>query len=257
MYWLIQHARVSAALVIRETAARYGSKPGGYIWALLDPLAHVLMMTTIYQTLARTPALGTDFSLFFASGYLPFSVYQQMSSFVSSAIRANKNLFSYPVVSPFDAVVGRYILQLVTSVLVMIVVFAICTSEPQRLGQLDAGNAVLVIMLASMLGVGVGMANVALFNDFPLYEKIFTLLNRPIFMMSGVLFLPDMMPRPYSDILLWNPLSHITMWFRTAIYPEYTATGLDKTYVIEFAIALVMIGLTLFTISKSLREDRI
>lgn len=257
MYWLNQHIRVTAALIIRETAARYGNKPGGYIWAILDPLAHVLIMTVLFSVIARTPPLGTDFALFFATGYLPFSAYQGMSVFVASAVRANKNLFSYPIVAPIDAVVSRYILQFMTSVLVTIVIFAICTSETKHLHDINMGIVVASFTLATLLGVAVGMMNIPLFNDYPLWEKIFGLINRPLFMISGVLLLPDAMPGQIHDFLLWNPLVHIIMWFRTGIYPSYKAGGLDIMYVVEVAVVMIMIGLTLFTMSRSLREDRI
>lgn len=257
MYWLKQHIRVTAALIIRETASRYGNKPGGYVWAILDPLAHVAMMTFLFKAIARTPALGTDFALFFASGYLPFSGYQGMSAFISGAVRANKNLFSYPVVAPIDAVVSRYILQLLTSVLVTIVIFAICTSEPHHLNSINMGVLVASFTMATLLGLGIGMMNIPLFNDFPIYEKIFSLINRPLFMLSGVFFLPDAMPHGVYEFLMWNPLVHLVMWFRTGIYAEYSAAGLDLWYVSECTAVVVMIGLTLFTVSRSLREDKI
>jgi capsular polysaccharide transport system permease protein len=257
MYWLKQHLRVSAALIIRETAARYGNKPGGYIWAILDPLAHVLLMSFLFKAIARAPAIGTDFALFFASGYLPFAAYQGMTAFMAGAVKANKNLFSYPVVAPIDAVVARYILQLLTSVLVTIIIFAVCTSEPEHFGSINLGNAVEAFMLATLLGLGVGMANIALFNDFPIYEKIFGLINRPMFLISGVFHLPDALPRQAHEFLMWNPLVHIIMWFRTGIFPGYKANGLDVGYVIGWAFFSIVIGFTLFTMSRSLREDRI
>lgn len=257
MYILTQHLRVVAALVIREMQARFGSKPGGYAWAIVEPLAYVATMTIIFSAFARVPALGSDFALFFASGYLPFSFYQGMSTFVAGAIRANKNLFSYPVVSPIDATVARYILQLVTSVVVTIVVMLLCTSEGSHLHQLDMGLAVEAAAMASLMGLGVGMMNIALFERFHLYENIFSIINRPMFMLSGVFLLPDSMPGPIYHGLMWNPLVHIVMWFRRAIYPEYAAAGLDKLFVVKFTSLILMIGLYLFTVSRVLREDRI
>ena len=43
------HLRVVGALLVREMATRFGSKPGGYVWALLDPAAHILLMTMIFR----------------------------------------------------------------------------------------------------------------------------------------------------------------------------------------------------------------
>jgi capsular polysaccharide transport system permease protein len=95
---------VTAALIVREMSTRFGSKPGGYRWAIFDPVAHVALLTLIFQVIARMPALGLSFPLFFASGYLPFAFYQRMSGFMAGTVKANKALFSYPIAPPFDAI---------------------------------------------------------------------------------------------------------------------------------------------------------
>ncbi len=123
---LIQrHRRVTAALIVREMSTRFGSMVrcrGGCLWAIFDPVAHVALMTLIFQAIARMPALDLSFPLFFASGYLPFAFYQRMSGFMAGTVKANKALFSYPIVTPFDAIVSRFILQLMTDTLVTILI---------------------------------------------------------------------------------------------------------------------------------------
>ncbi|WP_026621882.1 capsular polysaccharide transport system permease protein (plasmid) [Ensifer sp. WSM1721] len=253
-----QHLRVTAALIVREMSTRYGSKPGGYLWAVFDPVAHVAMMTLIFQVFARMPALGLSFPLFFSSGYLPFTFYQRMSSFMAGTMKANKALLSYPVVSPFDAIVSRFILQLMTDALVSVLILLMTmelggVTQPMNIaGMVEAAGA------AAVLGLGVGTINIVMFARFPLYEQIFGIINRPLFMISGVFFLPESLPNPFHDVILYNPLVHIIMWFRSAVYPEYRADGLDTGYVIEFALVCFVAGLALLTTSmREVREDRL
>ena len=56
---------------------------------------------------------------------------------------------------------------------------------------------------------------------------------------------------------MWNPLVHVIMWFRSGIYPQYRAAGMDIGYVSVVVTVIVMVRLALFTMSRSLREDRI
>lgn len=253
-----QHLRVTAALIVREMSTRFGSKPGGYLWAIFDPVAHVAMMTMIFQAIARMPALGLSFPLFFASGYLPFAFYQRMSGFMAGTVKANKALFSYPIVTPFDAIVSRFILQLMTDTLVTILILVMIielsgVTQPMNIaGMIEAAGA------AALLGLGIGTINIVMFARFPLYEQIFGIINRPLFMVSGVFFLPESLPNPFRDFLLYNPLVHVIMWFREGIYPEYRADLLDKGYVIEFALVCFVAGLLLLTASmREIREDRL
>lgn len=252
-----QHLRVTAALIVREMSTRFGSKPGGYLWAIFDPVAHVALMTLIFQAIARMPALGLSFPLFFASGYLPFAFYQRMSGFMAGTVKANKALFSYPIVTPFDAIVSRFILQLMTDTLVTILILVMIfelggVTQPMNIaGMIEAAGA------AALLGLGIGTINIVMFARFPLYEQIFGIMNRPLFLVSGVFFLPESLPNPFRDFLLYNPLVHVIMWFRASIYPEYRADALDKVYVVEFASMCFVFGLLLLTGSmREIRENR-
>ncbi|QLL66281.1 ABC transporter permease [Sinorhizobium mexicanum] len=250
-----QHARVTAALMIREMSTRYGGKPGGYLWALFDPVAHVVMLTLIFQTIARLPALGTSFPLFFATGYLPFHCYQTMQSFVSGTIKSNKALLSYPMVTPADAVSSRYLLQASTSFLIVIIVMNVVALESDLTLHIDLASAAGACFLATLLGLGVGLSNIALFARFPIYEQIFGVVMRPLMLLSGVLFLPHLIPHPFDDVLLFNPVVHAIILFRKGVYPEYWAQGLDLNYLYTFTAISVFVGLSLFTFSaRAMRE---
>lgn len=119
-------------------------------------------------------------------------------------------------------------------------------------GMIEAAGA------AALLGLGIGTINIVMFARFPLYEQIFGIINRPLFMVSGVFFLPDSLPHPFRDFILYNPLVHVIMWFRASIYPEYRADVLHKGYVLEFALVCFVTGLLLLTASmREIREDKL
>ncbi|KQV34797.1 MULTISPECIES: ABC transporter permease [unclassified Rhizobium] len=250
------HMRVTTALIIREMAARFGDKPGGYVWALLDPLSHVFLMTLIFSAVAKVPPLGSDFPLFFASGYLCFQFYQGMSSYVAAAVKANKSLLTYPLVAPIDAVVARYVLQFITTSFVAAFILGMIIVKLPTSVQFDWSYILEALFAATLLGAGMGLINVTLFARSPLYEQIFSLVNRPMFMISGVFFVPDAMPRPYLDYLLYNPILHAVMCFRQGIYPEYRPEILDMGYLYEWVFGTIFVGLVLLSVSAAkLRND--
>ena len=257
MELIYTHARVTFSLMVREASTRYGSKPGGYLWALIDPVAHIVLLTLVFGAIARVPALGGSFSLFFATGYLPFMFFQTMQSYVSGAIKANRALLSYPIVSPFDTVVSRYMVQLLTSFLVMFCIFEVVIIEDGLSLSVDYAMLISSCMIGAMLGLGFGLSNIFLYARFPVYEQVFSLATRPLSLVSGLFFLPDSMAPPYRGYILYNPIAHIIMMFRQAVYPEYRAPGLDIEYLIHFTAIILIAGLILFTLgSDSIREER-
>ncbi len=249
------HTRVVAALLIREMEARFGSKPGGYVWALVDPAANVALLTIIFQSLARAPALGVSFPLFFGTGYVAFQFYQAMVVYLNGAVRANKSLLSYPNVAPIDTVVARYILQLITTVTVAFTVLLAIIVSMRVPPDLTWPPIIEAAFIASMIGLGVGLTNNVLFGKFPLYEKVYGIVSRPLYLISGVFFLPDAIPHPYREIVLLNPLIHVTMHFRTGFYDEYRASGLDISYAYTFAFLTLFLGMVLFSASSTLLRN--
>ncbi|WP_075288944.1 ABC transporter permease [Pararhizobium arenae] len=250
------HMRVTSALVIREMAARFGSKPGGYIWAVLEPLSHILMMTIIFSAISKTPALGESFPLFFATGYICYQFYSGTSSYIASSVRANKSLLSYPLVAPIDAVAARYILQLVTVVFVSVLIFGVILIGQAESIQLNWLRILETVFATTLIGAGIGLMNVTLFVRFPLYEQLFSIAMRPLYMLSGVFFMPDAMPHPYVDYVMYNPIIHAVMAFRTGFYAEYNPDFLDMAYLFEWAFGTLFLGLALLSVSSAaLRND--
>lgn len=228
------------------------------MWAIVDPVAHVALMTVLFQAIARTPALGLSFPLFFASGYLPYSFYHRMSSFLAGTMKANKALLSYPIVSPIDAIVSRFVLQIMTDTVIASAIIAGIIYVGGVMVSINLAGLMVAALAGAVLGLGIGMVNIVLFARSPLYEQVFGIVTRPLFMVSGVFFLVEDMPHPFGDYLLYNPLVHVIMWFRNGMYPEYRAELLDKGYVIECAAVAVMLGLALLTVSmREIRENRL
>lgn len=256
MYYLVTHFRVVGALLIREMSTRFGNKAGGYAWALLDPVGHIAFLSVIFMAITHSPALGTSFPLFFASGYLAFQFYTAIVSYLNGAVKANRTLLSYPNVAPIDTVVARYILQFCTTVLVsLLVVGAIALTLSHSLG-LNWATLIEASIAASLLGLGVSLFNNVAALRFPIYEQLFNIINRPLFLISGIFFLPDALPSPARDIVLFNPLVHVVMLFRSGFYPEYRAIGLDMFYLYTVAFSVLFLGLALFTNSVAVLRGR-
>jgi hypothetical protein len=52
-------------------------------WAVLEPVAAVLVLTAALSMIVHAPSLGTSFVVFYASGYLPFLFYATLQGMFS------------------------------------------------------------------------------------------------------------------------------------------------------------------------------
>jgi capsular polysaccharide transport system permease protein len=244
---LSSHLRVVFAFIVREIASRYGRSPGGYLWAVVEPVAYVGMMSLLFGALARTPAMGTSFPLFFATGYIAYSMYNGMAGYLSSAISANKSLLQYPLVAPIDPFIGRAILQAMTSAMVAVIILWIARQTEPHPHEILWTALIEAIGLAWILAAGVALTNVVLFERFKLYEKIFGIITRPLFLLSGVFYVPSQMPHPFQDVLLANPITQIIILFREGFYGQSVTDGFDMSYLFWWVLPVAFVGLFTFT----------
>jgi capsular polysaccharide transport system permease protein len=252
---LLPYTRNTAAMLLRELNSRYGNKPGGYLWAFVDPVAYIMLLTFFREALNRSPPIGDSVAVFIASGYIGYFCFQSVAGYIAQAVKGNKKLLLYPAIAPIDAVTARFILQILTITGVAVCIFFVASFDAQRIPRFHVGVMLEAGMMAAFFGLGIGMMNISLFAKFPIYEKAFGMVMRPMFMLSGVFILPDELPPPFQTYLMYNPVVHYVMWFRSGVYGDYRAGLLDYGYAIDAAALAVIAGLALFTAgARSIRE---
>ena len=231
------------ALMIREMTTTYGRSPGGYIWTFVEPVGGIALLTLIFAMISRTPPLGNNFQIYFAAGILPFMMYTSTASKVSSAIRYSRPLLAYPSVTYIDTIVGRLLLNALTQIMIAVIMISMIVLIYDVDLHLNFLICVRAATMAFALGLGVGLANCYLMSMLPVWQSIWGILNRPLFIISGIFFLLDPLPEKLRSLLLLNPLAHAIMEMRNGIFDIYDAPYASPTYVYIVALCLTAIGM--------------
>jgi capsular polysaccharide transport system permease protein len=237
------HIRTIVALMLREMSSRYGRTPGGYVWAILEPLGMILMLAFGFSLLMRSPPLGNSFLLFYATGYLPFSLFLRGSRTIMNALTFSRNLLRYPAVTWFDAVMARAILNILTDLLVAYILLAGILMIVDTKTIIDFVPILLSFALASLLAIGVGLVNCVAIGFFPIWATVWSIFTRPLFIASGVIWLFRDLPQFAQDILWWNPLTHIVSIARTGYFPTYEPQYVSVFYTLTVGLVLCAFGL--------------
>jgi capsular polysaccharide transport system permease protein len=235
--------RTVSALMLREMSTTYGRSPGGYLWAILEPVAGTILLTAVFAAFIKTPPLGTSFPLFYATGILPFTLFTGISAVVAQAVNFSRPLLAYPSVTWVDAIVARFSLHFLTELMVAYVVFAgilILFPSPVILDHVVIAGG---LALTGALAMGVGILNCFLFTQFPIWQRGWSILMRPMFLISGVIIPFESIPQPWRDWLWYNPIVHVIGLVRRGFYFSYDAPYVSVAYVLGLSGAAALIGL--------------
>ena len=234
--------RVVGALMLREMSTTYGRSPGGWLWALAEPVGTIALLSVAFSFAFLAPPLGKSFAIFYATGFLPFTLYLDVSQKTATALRFSRPLLGFSAVVWVDALIARALLNTLTHVAgSALVLYVLIVLSPDAASP-NPGGVGLAYAMAVSFAIGVGLINAYLFAVFPAFERVWTLASRPLFLISGVLFLLDSVPHPLRDWLVLNPLFHVTGEMRAATYPAYRPTYVDPLYVFAISIGLATLG---------------
>jgi len=240
-------ARTVFALILREMSTTYGRSPGGYLWRIVEPVGGIAMLTLILAVglRIRTPSLGINFPLFFATAVLTIAMFQRTSGTVANALNSSRQLLFYPGVTFAHAIIARAVLELITGIVVMYLIFGGLLLLFDTRTILDLQPILATIAMAWLLGLGVGCLNAYLFPTFPLWATAWGILTFPLAMMSGLFYIYEDLPAVGQQVLWYNPLIHLTGLMRAGFYPTYQPTYIEPAYVVGFALVPMVLGLML------------
>ena len=237
--------RSIVALMLREMSTSYGRSPGGYAWAVLEPAAGIALLSLVFSIGFRNPPVGISFAMFYATGMLPFLMFSDLQAKVATALMYSRQLLAYPTVTFVDALVARFALNMITLLLVGYIIFTGCLMLFETRVTLDLPVIVQAYALAAVLGLGIGTLNAYLFTRFPVMQRAWSILMRPMFLISGVIFPIDKLPQPYRDYLWYNPLVHVVEFMRAGFYGPAQAKAASVPYVMAIALVCMAMGLLL------------
>lgn len=237
--------RAISALMLREMSTRYGRTPGGYVWAILEPLGMIIVLGFAFSLIASAPVLGTSFLLFKATGFMILQIFTVLGGQVGNALTFSKPLLRYPRVTWMDAILARFLLNTTVVFMATFLILAGIIFYESLTIMISWGPVLLAISLTAAFGLGVGCLNAYLFMRFPAWQQIWSILTRPLFIISGVLILYEDFPPIGQEYLWYNPLLHLTGLMREGFYPMYRPDYISLVFVAFCILIPMALGLLL------------
>jgi capsular polysaccharide transport system permease protein len=244
--WEVQRA-VLFALVLREMKARVGGQWVGAVWTLMEPLAHVLLILTLFGVIRGATMPGIEYPVFLVTGLVPYFLFRNLAVRLMDGIDANRGLFSYRQVKPLDTLLSRACVE----TLMNLVVYGVTLGILGRLGfsviPQGALEVVGVNLLIAFLGIGCGVFFAVVTHDRPRLRSTIRMAMVPLYLSSGVIFRVDLVPREYLDLMLLNPLLHLVELSRHAFIPAYEPVyGVNALYPLVWTLVVCALAMLVY-----------
>ena len=237
-------------MLLREIQTRFGSQKLGYFWAIVDPMIMIILFSILHSySGAYTPY---SFAVFLATSFLSYNTFRAIIQQLTNSFKANKSLFIYKQVKPFDTLVSRYIIEIVITSIITIIFIAIGIYFNLDIRCKDILFVMLAFFWFSFFGFSLGVLFAVLAYFFENFAKIINLVFYPMFFISGLFFTADSLPPKIRDILIFNPVFQ----FEEMVHGYYFYSLSDKyvNYIYLLLWTLIPLFLGLWLYKKSERK---
>lgn len=235
--------RVVLAVLLRETRTRFGRYQLGYLWAFLEPLAHVFVFIAVFTLLGRGTPIGDSLALFLITGVVPWLLFIHTVDRTAKALEGNRALMMFPQVTRIDLMLARIILEVASKIVVFAVLCVViyCFETPFAIDRPLEVMAALACLIT--FAAGIGILNGAVDAVFPTYERIFAAIRRPLYFVSGIFFVAELLPPQARAWVALNPLAHLIEWLRAAFFTAFESGFVDRGYAVACALGFLVLGL--------------
>ena len=220
-YWrdLWRYRELLYFLARRDVAVRYKQTVFGIGWAIVRPLATMLVFTLVFGRIAKLPSEGAPYSLLVFSGILPWFFFSSALGDTSNSLLANGNLLSkvyFPrLIVPMSTVLVPLV-DLTVGFVLLVAMMAMLGYPPSL--RLLAVPGFILVAFGAALGLGLWFAALNVkYRDFQFIVPF--VLQFGLFV-SPIGFSTNVIPERWQLLYSLNPMVGVIEGFRWAVLGE-------------------------------------
>jgi len=232
-------------LAWRDLKTRYAQTTIGFAWAIIQPVAMMLLFTLVFSNFAKLPSDGVPYPLFVYAALLPWGYFSRSLDKSSFSMVAESNLITkvyFPrIIVPISATLVGMI-DFAIAFLLLLVMMAFY-------GVLPSWEALFVpmfLLLIMLISLAVSLWLAALFVRFRDIAAAMPLVTQIWMFASPVVYPVSMVPEQWQWIYNLNPMAGVIEGFRWALLKTAPPAlgGMAVTDVC--VVVLLLLGMSYF-----------
>lgn len=229
-------------LAYRDLRVRYAQTFLGFVWALLQPLATLLIFILVFGVVVKVDTGGIPYPLFAISGismwaYFGFVLNQSGNSIIGAQEMIKKIYFPRLVIPLSKAVVG--FVDFGVALLMLVILMIVYEYSPS----INIIFAPLFILLNIIAALSVGIWLSALTIRYRDFQHVIPFLVQFGMYATPVAYPARLVPEKYQLLYNLNPMAGVIQGFRWSVFGGNPP---DVYFYISMAVILVLFISSLF-----------
>lgn len=232
-------------LTWRDIKVRYKQTALGIAWAVLQPLALMVVFTFIFGRLAKMPSEGIPYPLFAFAGLLPWQIFSKtLHETTASLVKDHRlvvKVYFPRVIIPFSATLATMVdFMIASSVLVVLMIVYGVTPGPALI------NLPFFVILMFVTALGMGLWLSALNVQYRDIGFILPFLTQFLLFITPVVYPSRLVPEKFKMIYALNPMVGVIEGFRWSLLGVGKGLSVVSLVSIVIAVGLFFGGMVWF-----------
>ena len=240
---MTRHRELIWVLALKELRVRYKRSALGFLWALLNPLLMMVILTLVFSTIMRFQV--HHYAIFLIATLLPWTFFSQTLSYSVESIVSNGELLKKIAlgksVFPLAAVLSN--LMNFGFSMVPLVLLLVVWRFPFHWTWIYLPVPLLSLLCFS-LGIGFFCAAANVF--FRDVSHILQIVLSAWFYASPIIYSLDFVPERYRTLFRLNPLLYILNGFRLSIYYGQLPSRQSIVMTVVSGLVALILGYSFF-----------
>jgi ABC-type polysaccharide/polyol phosphate export permease len=243
-------------MTVRHLRGQYKQSVLGYAWALVMPLAQMIILTFVFSTIIKLPSQNVPFALFLFVGLLPWNFFSTALSSATDSVAGASSLVT-KVYFPREILAAAAIFTKVVDLAFASVILVALMLYYGHTPQLTTAWLPLLFFTQFLFTLGLSLPLAALNLYFHDVRYLVGVALTMWFYLTPIIYPIDIVPERYQLLFDLNPLSlFINAYRRVLLHGE--SPDFEKMFLgLGISLATLLIGYYLFKKMEPGFADRI
>ena len=232
-------------LAWRDLKTRYAQTTIGFAWAIVQPVAMMLLFTLVFSNFAKLPSDGVPYPLFVYAALLPWGYFSRSLDKSSFSMVAESNLITKVYFPRIIVPISATLVGLVDFAIAFVLLLVMMTFY----GVMPSWEALFIpmfLLLTMLTSLAVSLWLAALFVRFRDIAAAMPLVTQIWMFGSPVVYPASLVPEQWKWLYNLNPMAGVIEGFRWTLL-KTPPPGLERIAVtVVFVSALLLLGMSYF-----------
>lgn len=231
-------------IVKKNFSSKYKDSVLGILWTVLNPLFMLIIFTIIFSTIFKNNI--ENYPLYFLSGWCIIYFFNGVIGASMGSIKNNKNILQRTPAPKHIFVLGTVLSEVLNFIILLILLGVVMIVTQSPFYWLTLPFSIIPIMCLFIIVTGLSL----IISIFSVYysdiQHLWGIVAMLLIYASAIFYPMEIVPEPYRQILMSNPIFWVIDQFRCCIYLGTFPNIIFTLNLILMSLIILIFGIIIF-----------